>query len=93
MRKLTVREQIQRRNLIWLAVLSLFVTGVFAQQDKQTPPVDEDCMAEEADYDCQPTNPQEEDFDKMVSTVPMERDLPALVELELLDSDDALIKR
>lgn len=93
MRKPTERKKIQRRNLVWLAVLSLFVTGVCAQQDKQTPSVDEDCMAEEADYDCQATNPREEDFDKMVSTVPMERDLPALVELELLDSDDALIKR
>jgi len=65
----------------------------FAQAGKQAPPVDEDCMAEEADYDCQPTHLEEEDFDKMASTVPMARDLPALVELEPLDADDALIKR
>jgi hypothetical protein len=65
----------------------------FAQTEKQAPPVDEDCMAEEADYDCQPTSLDEEDFDKMVSTVPMARDLPALVELEPLDPEDALIKR
>lgn len=50
-------------------------------------------MAEAADYDCQPTRLDEEDFDKMASTVFMARDLPALVELEPLDADDALIKR
>jgi hypothetical protein len=74
-------------------VLSATMSVGFAQTEKQAPPVDEDCMAEEADYDCQPTSLDEEDFDKMVSTVPMARDLPALVELEPLDPDDALIKR
>lgn len=74
-------------------VLSATMSVGLAQSEKQAPPVDEDCMAEEADYDCQPTSLDEEDFDKMVSTVPMARDLPALVELEPLDPDDALIKR
>jgi hypothetical protein len=74
-------------------VLSATMSVGLAQTEKQAPPVDEDCMAEEADYDCQPTSLDEEDFDKMVSTVPMARDLPALVELEPLDSEDALIKR
>lgn len=74
-------------------VLSATMSVGLAQSEKQAPPVDEDCMAEEADYDCQPTSLDEEDFDKMVSTVPMARDLPALVELEPLDPEDALIKR
>lgn len=74
-------------------VLSATMSVGLAQTEKQAPPVDEDCMAEEADYDCQPTSLDEEDFDKMVSTVPMARDLPALVELEPLDPEDALIKR
>ncbi len=74
-------------------VLSATMSVGLAQTEKQAPPVDEDCMAEEADYDCQPTNLDEDDFDKMASTVPMARDLPALVELEPLDPEDALIKR
>ena len=74
-------------------VLSAAMSVSLAQTEKQAPPVDEDCMAEEADYDCQPTSLDEEDFDKMASTVPMARDLPALVELEPLDPEDALIKR
>ena len=78
-----------------IVLIALVTMGpaALAQTGKQAPPVDEDCMAEEADYDCQPTNLDEEDFDKMASTVRMERDLPALVELEPLDSEDALIKR
>ena len=78
--------------LLILCYAVLLMPG-FAEDGKQAPPVDEDCMAEEADYDCQPTDLDEEDFDKMASTVFMQRDLPALVELEPLDSDDALIKR
>jgi hypothetical protein len=76
-----------------ILLLSAGAMPVQAQESKQAPPVDEDCMADEADYDCQPTSLDEEDFDKMASTVFMQRDLPALVELEPLDSDDALIKR
>ena len=64
-----------------------------AQSDKLTPTVDEDCMAEDADYDCQPTKLEEKDYDKMASTIDMARDLPALVEMEPLDAQDAFIKR
>ena len=80
-------------RVILLLVLNTTMSVSVGQTEKQAPPVDEDCMAEEADYDCQPTNLDEEDFDKMASTVPMARDLPALVELEPLDPEDALIKR
>ena len=84
-----------RRTVVTLVmvIFGLSSIPVFAQAEKQAPPVDEDCMAEAADYDCQPTHLEEEDFDKMASTVPMARDLPALVELEPLDTEDALIKR
>jgi hypothetical protein len=80
-------------NSVMLLLLSMTMSAGLGQTEKQAPPVDEDCMAEEADYDCQPTSLDAEDFDKMASTVPMARDLPALVELEPLDPDDALIKR
>ena len=76
-----------------LALVVIWPLPVPAAEVKQAPPVDEDCMAEDADYDCQPTSLDEEDFDEMASTVFMARDLPALVELEPLDTDDALIKR
>ena len=79
--------------MLLIIVISIMSLEALAQADKQAPPVDEDCMAEDADYDCQPTHLEEEDFDKMASTVPMARDLPALVELEPLDAKDALIKR
>jgi hypothetical protein len=81
------------RLILPLLLAVSVMPAALAQIEKQVPPVDEDCMAEEADYDCQPTALEEEDFDKMPSTVRMETDLPALVELEPLDSDDALIKR
>jgi hypothetical protein len=45
------------------------------------------------DYDCQPTSLSEEDYDQMATSVPMGRDLPALVELEPLDPAEALIQR
>jgi hypothetical protein len=80
-------------RMILLLVLNTTMPVGLGQTEKQAPSVDEDCMAEEADYDCQPTSLDEEDFDKMASTVPMARDLPALVELEPLDPEDALIKR
>jgi hypothetical protein len=80
-------------NVVTLSLLSMTMSVGLGQTEKQVPPVGEDCMEEEADYDCQPTSLDIEDFDKMASTVPMERDLPALVELEPLDPDDALIKR
>ena len=80
-------------RVILLLVLNTTMSVSVGQTEKQAPPVDEDCMAEEADYDCQPTRLDEEDYDEMASTVPMARDLPALVELEPLDPEDALIKR
>jgi len=79
--------------LVAMAFFGIVSTPIRAQSEKQAPPVDEDCMAEEADYDCQPTNLTETDFDEMPSTVDQDRDLPALVELEPLDSEDSFIKR
>jgi hypothetical protein len=47
----------------------------------------------ETDYDCQPRSLREEDYDKMSLSVPVDRDLPALVELEPLDPPDVQIRR
>jgi hypothetical protein len=88
-----MKMSIHLRQFPALLICAAFFHPVHAESERQAPPVDEDCMEEGTDYDCQPTNLDEEDFDKMASTVFMERDLPALVELEPLDADDALIKR
>jgi hypothetical protein len=80
-------------RVIFLAALLGFAGASGAQSDKLKPTVDADCMAEDADYDCQPTDLAEKDYDKMASTINMARDLPALVEMEPLDSDGAFIKR
>jgi hypothetical protein len=87
------KNDVRAALLFLLPVCLAWLISAHGEEDKQAPPVDKDCMAEEADYDCQPTRLEEEDFDKMASTVFMARDLPALVELEPLDADDALIKR
>jgi hypothetical protein len=47
----------------------------------------------ETDYDCQPASMNEKLYDKMALSVPIDRDLPALVELEPLDPPDAAIRR
>ena len=88
-----MKNRASSRLVLFILCSAVLLAPIHAEESKQAPPVDEDCMAEEADYDCQPTDLDEEDFDKMASTVFMQRDLPALVELEPLDSDDALIKR
>lgn len=86
-------SRIHFRFILLILMICAWQLPLHAADEQQAPPVDEDCMAEDADYDCQPTNLDEEDFDKMASTVFMARDLPALVELEPLDAEDALIKR
>lgn len=67
---------------------SLACAGVLAL----APAVGDDCL--ETDYDCQPTTITEEQYDAMAQSVPIGRgDLPALVELDPLDSPAAPIQR
>jgi hypothetical protein len=49
------------------------------------------CM--ETDYDCQPTAMTEKQYDSMALSVPVDRDLPALVELDPLDPPGTPIRR
>jgi hypothetical protein len=69
---------------------SLLFSNVVAQE-KQRPPSGQECMGE--DYDCQPESAEQIDYGNVTESVPQDRDLEPLVELEALDSEDALIKR
>jgi len=71
----------------FLVLLALPVT---AQVAGKAPPAG-DCL--DTDYDCQPTSLSEAQYDKMALSVPIDRDLPALVELEPLDPPTARIRR
>ena len=69
--------------LAGFAALPAFAAG-------KAPPTGK-CM--DTDYDCQPASMTEKQYDKMSLSVPINRDLPALVELEPLDPPDATIRR
>jgi hypothetical protein len=79
------------RNMFMILAAMLIAGSAMGQTDKQAPPTGEDCLGR--DYDCTPTNLTEEDYDNMPLSVETNRDLPALVELDPLDDDGALIKR
>ena len=74
-------------------LLALWVVAPAAQADDgaSAPPTGNECI--QTDYDCQPTSLTEDDYNNMEMSVELGRDLPALVELEPLDADDALIQR
>jgi hypothetical protein len=78
-------------NIRCLALLLWGVILPALADDAGKPPTGNECM--QTDYDCQPTSLSEEDYDNMAMSVEMGRDLPALVELEPLDAEDALIQR
>lgn len=82
--------------MIRLAVLPVligigFSMPALSQAVKQQPAVGDECL--ETDYDCQPTEIAEEEYDNMPLSVPLGRDLPALIELDDFDPEDALIRR
>ena len=72
-------------------VIGGLVCGNSLAQDKQRPPSGQECMGQ--DYDCQPESADQIDYGNVTESVPQDRDLEPLVELEALDSEDALIKR
>lgn len=74
-------------SVLWFAPE---ISNSFAQEQPQRPPSG-DCVGD--DYDCQPETADQIDYGNVTESVPMDRDLPPLVELEALDPDDALIKR
>jgi hypothetical protein len=74
-----------------IALLAASAGPALAADKPAAPRAGTECMS--TDYDCQPTALTEEDYDKMATSVPMLRDLPALVELEPLDPSTALIQR
>jgi hypothetical protein len=74
-----------------IALVALAAGPALAADRPAAPRAGIECMS--TDYDCQPTSLSEEDYDKMATSVPMLRDLPALVELEPLDPPTALIQR
>ena len=76
--------------VLWALLWWALVLPALAD-DAPAPPTGNECM--NTDYDCQPTSLSEEDYDNMAMSVEMGRDLPALVELEPLDAEDALIQR
>lgn len=69
----------------------LLAATAAADQGGQAPPAGNQCV--ETDYDCQPGTLTEQDYNKMALSVPIDRDLPALVELEPLDPSGAAIRR
>ncbi len=82
---------VRKQNMLLVFAALLLAGAAMAQTEKQAPPTGEDCVGR--DYDCTPTDLTEEDYDKMPLSVESNRDLPALVELDPLDDEDALIKR
>lgn len=62
-----------------------------ADDSGRAPPVGNTCK--DTDYDCQPTSLSEAEYDKMALSVPLDRDLAALVELEPFDAPEAAIQR
>jgi hypothetical protein len=80
-----------KNTILFVAMLALVSQRALATEAPAAPRAGNECMA--TDYDCQPTSLSEEEYDRMATSVPMARDLPALVELEPLDPPGNLIRR
>ena len=78
------------KRMLYIVAIALAVPAI-AQEAKLKPSVGDDCL--DTDYTCQPSSITEQQYDKMPLSVTLGRDLPALIELEPFDPEDALIRR
>lgn len=75
---------------VWLVAGAALAAQPSEQDAKKKPPAG-DCVG--VDYDCQPQKLDQIDYGAVTESVPQDRDLPALVELEALDPAGAPIRR
>jgi hypothetical protein len=81
----------QQLKALMLTCLLCAASNAIPGEDAGKAPPTGQCL--DTDYDCQPTAISEKQYDKMSLSVPVERDLPALVELDPLDPPGAPIRR